>query len=132
MCMVKRTPKSSLMVVYYSKLSEIFWRSSSHLYHTYALLKLFSVQKGFNKNLNQKDLQLMASSVVLAALSVPPYDRSYAASHLELEIEKERNSRVANLIAFEVESKPENREVVTYVMFRPNLCFIVSFNWLIC
>ncbi|PIN18403.1 Translation initiation factor 3, subunit a (eIF-3a) [Handroanthus impetiginosus] len=113
MCMVKKTPKASLMVVYYSKLSEIFWTSSSHLYHAYAWLKLFSLQKSFNKNLNQKDLQLIASSVVLAALSVPPYDRSNGASHLELENEKERSFRVANLIAFDVESKPENREVLS-------------------
>ncbi|KAL3843796.1 hypothetical protein ACJIZ3_001199 [Penstemon smallii] len=113
MCMVKKTPKSSLMVVYYSKLSEIFWVSSSHLYHAYAWLKLFTLQKNYNKNLNQKDLQLIASSVVLAALSVTPYDRSYGASHLELENEKERSLRVANLIAFDVESKPENREVLS-------------------
>ncbi|KAL8544735.1 hypothetical protein ACS0TY_005097 [Phlomoides rotata] len=113
MTMVKKTPKPSLMVVYYSKLSEIFWMSNNHLYHAYAWLKLFSLQKSFNKNLTQKDLQLIASSVVLAALSVPPYDRSYGASHLELENEKERSFRVANLIAFDVESKPENREVLS-------------------
>ncbi|KAK6145005.1 hypothetical protein DH2020_021825 [Rehmannia glutinosa] len=113
MCMVKKIPKPSLMVVYYSKLSEIFWMSSNHLYHAYAWLKLFSLQKSFNKNLNQKDLQLIASSVVLAALSVPPYDRSYGASHLELENEKERSFRVANLIAFDVESKLENREMLS-------------------
>ena len=114
--MVKKTPKSSLMVVYYSKLSEIFWMSSNHLYHAYAWLKLFSLQKSFNKNLNHKDLQMIASSAVLAALSVTPYDRSYGASHLELGNEKERNFRVANLIAFDVESKPENREVVIIVL----------------
>ncbi|KAL3650132.1 Eukaryotic translation initiation factor 3 subunit A [Castilleja foliolosa] len=113
MCMVKKTPKPSLMVVYYSKLSEIFLRSSSHLNHAYAWLKLFSLQKSFNKNLSQKDLQLIASSVVLAALSVPPYDCLYGASHLELENEKERSFRVANLIAFDVESKLENREVLS-------------------
>ncbi|KAL3624614.1 Eukaryotic translation initiation factor 3 subunit A [Castilleja foliolosa] len=117
MCMVKKTPKPSSMVVYYSKLSDIFWMSSSHLYHAYAWLKLFSLQKSFNKNLNQKDLQLIASSVVLAALSVPPYDRSYGASHMELENEKERSSRVANLISFDVEPKPESREVLS----RPSL-----------
>ncbi|XP_051131367.1 eukaryotic translation initiation factor 3 subunit A [Andrographis paniculata] len=113
MCMVKKTPKAPFMVVYYSKLSEIFWMSSNHLYHAYAWLKLFSLQKSFNKNLNQKDLQLIASSVVLATLSVLPYDRSYGASHVELEHEKERGLRVASLIAFDVESKPENREVLS-------------------
>ncbi|KZV43199.1 eukaryotic translation initiation factor 3 subunit A [Dorcoceras hygrometricum] len=113
MCMVKKKPKASLMVIYYSKLLEIFWMSSSHLYHAYAWFKLFSFQKNFNKNLNHKDLQLIASSVVLAALMVPPYDRSYGASHLELENEKERSLRVGNLISFDVESKPENKEVLS-------------------
>ncbi|XP_073310758.1 eukaryotic translation initiation factor 3 subunit A-like [Primulina huaijiensis] len=113
MSMVKKTPKPSSMVIYYSKLSEIFWMSSNHLYHAYAWLKLFSLQKSFNKNLNQKDLQLIASSVVLAALSVPPYDRSYGASHFELENEKERGLRVASLISFDVETKPENKEVLS-------------------
>ncbi|KAK6778627.1 hypothetical protein RDI58_025345 [Solanum bulbocastanum] len=118
MCMVKKTPKPSLMVVYYGKLTEIFWMSSNHLYHAYAWLKLFFLQKSFNKNLSQKDLQLIASSVVLAALSVSPYDKLYGASHLELENEKERSLRVANLIGFDVEPRSEKKEVfLTFVSF---------------
>ncbi|XP_028765436.1 eukaryotic translation initiation factor 3 subunit A [Neltuma alba] len=113
MCIVKKTPKASLMVLYYAKLTEIFWISSSHLYHAYAWFRLFLLQKNFNKNLSQKDLQLIASSVVLAALSVPPHDHTQGASHLELEHEKERNLRMANLIGFNLESKPESREVLS-------------------
>ncbi|KAF3449639.1 hypothetical protein FNV43_RR10370 [Rhamnella rubrinervis] len=113
MCMVKKTPKASLMVVYYTKLSEIFWISASHLYHAYAWLKLFSLQKSFNKNLSQKDLQLIASSVVLAVLSVAPYDHTRNASHLELENEKERNLRMANLIGFTLDTKLERGEVLS-------------------
>ncbi|XP_061341479.1 eukaryotic translation initiation factor 3 subunit A-like [Gastrolobium bilobum] len=113
MCLVKKTPKSSLMVVYYAKLTEIFWISSSYLYHAYAWFRLFLLQKSFNKNLSQKDLQLIASSVVLAALSVPPHNRTHGASHLELEHEKERNLRMANLIGFNLETKPESREVLS-------------------
>ncbi|KAL3536377.1 hypothetical protein ACH5RR_004838 [Cinchona calisaya] len=113
MCLVKKTPKASLMVIYYAKLTEIFWISSSHLYHAYAWLKLFSLQKSFNKNLSQKDLQLIASSVVLAALSVPPYDQSHGASHLELENEKERNLKVASLIGFDVELRSDGKEVLS-------------------
>ncbi|KAE9621859.1 hypothetical protein Lal_00032651 [Lupinus albus] len=113
MCLVKKTPKASLLVVYYAKLTEIFWISSSHLYHAYAWFRLFVLQKSFNKNLSQKDLQLIASSVVLAALSVPPHDHSHGASHLELEHEKERNLRIANLIGFNLETKPESREVLS-------------------
>ncbi|KAK4365581.1 hypothetical protein RND71_013461 [Anisodus tanguticus] len=113
MCMVKKTPKPSLMVV--CKLTEIFRMSSNHLYHAYAWLKLFSLQKSFNKNLSKKDLQLIASSVVLAALSVSPCDQLYGASHLELENEKEKSLRVANLIGFDVEVEPraEKREAVS-------------------
>ncbi|RDY04555.1 Eukaryotic translation initiation factor 3 subunit A, partial [Mucuna pruriens] len=113
MCLVKKTPKPSLMVVYYVKLTEIFWISSSHLYHAYAWFRLFLLQKSFNKNLSQKDLQLIASSVVLAALSVPPHDCTHGASHLELEHEKERNLRMANLIGFNLETKPESREMLS-------------------
>ncbi|CAL0310425.1 unnamed protein product [Lupinus luteus] len=113
MCLVKKTPKASLLVVYYAKLTEIFWISSSHLYHAYAWFRLFVLQKSFNKNLSQKDLQLIASSVVLAALSVPPHDHTHGASHLELEHEKERNLRMANLIGFNLETKPEGREVLS-------------------
>lgn len=117
MGMVKKTPKASLMVVYYAKLTEIFWISSSHLNHAYAWFRLFWLQKSFNKNLSQKDLQLIASSVVLAALSVPPYDHTRGASHLELEHAKERNLRMDNLIGFNLENKPESREVVICLQF---------------
>uniref|UniRef100_A0A0E0JDF0 Eukaryotic translation initiation factor 3 subunit A n=1 Tax=Oryza punctata TaxID=4537 RepID=A0A0E0JDF0_ORYPU len=111
MSMVKKTPKPSVLVVYYAKLTEIFWISDCHLYHAYAWLKLFYLQKSYNKNLSQKDLQLIASSVLLAALAVSPYDHKYGASHLELENEKDRNLRIANLVNFSLDSKRENREV---------------------
>ncbi|RID72796.1 hypothetical protein BRARA_C04673 [Brassica rapa] len=113
MCMVNKTPKSSLLVVYYSKLTEIFWTSSSHLYHAYASLKLFRLEKSFNKNLSQKDLQLLASSVVLAALSVPPFGQAHGNSHSEFETEKERNMRMANLIGFNLEPKFESIDMLS-------------------
>ncbi|KAM3340152.1 hypothetical protein P3S68_030022 [Capsicum galapagoense] len=112
MCMVKKAPKPSLMSVYYAKLTEIFRMSSNHLYHAYAWLKLFSHQKIFNKNLSQMDLQLIASSVVLAALSVSPYDQLHGESHLEFENEMDRR-RVANLISFDVEHREEKRETLS-------------------
>lgn len=128
--MVKKTPKASLLVVYYAKLTEIFLVSASHLYHTYAWLNLFTIQKNFNKNLCQKDLQLIASSFVLAALSVCPSDHSYGTTHLELENAKERNIRVTNVIRFNVESRPESREVV--ILYKIDLVsFCNSITWLL-
>ncbi|PKA45951.1 Eukaryotic translation initiation factor 3 subunit A [Apostasia shenzhenica] len=111
MSLVKKHPKPSLMVTYYSKLTEIFWVSECHLYHAYAWFKLFTLQKSYNKNLSQKDLQLIASSVLLATLSVTPYDHHRGASHLELENEKERNLRMSSLINFTVDPKREAREI---------------------
>ncbi|KMZ75452.1 putative Eukaryotic translation initiation factor 3 subunit [Zostera marina] len=116
MCMVKKTPKPSVMVVYYAKLAEIFWVSGSHLYHAYAWLKLFTFQKRYNKKLSQNDLQLIASSVLLAALSVAPYDQNYGASHMDLENENERNMRMATLISFSLDNKQDNREVLSRSM----------------
>ncbi|ONK78418.1 uncharacterized protein A4U43_C02F18560 [Asparagus officinalis] len=113
MTMVKKSPKPSLMVVYYAKLTEIFWVADSHLYHAYAWLKLFTLQKSYNKNLTQKDLQLIASSVLLAALAVTPYDHKHGASHLEIENEKERNLRMSSLIGFNLDPKRENRELLS-------------------
>ncbi|CAI9103472.1 OLC1v1001955C1 [Oldenlandia corymbosa var. corymbosa] len=106
MCIVEKQPKPSLLVIYYTKLTEIFRMSSSHLHHAYAWFKLFSLQKSFNKNLTQKDLQLIASSVVLAGFSVP-YDLSRGSSHLELENGNRRNLRRANLIGFSIDDTLE-------------------------
>ncbi|WOL16202.1 eukaryotic translation initiation factor 3 subunit A [Canna indica] len=113
MSLVKKSPKPSLMVVYYAKLTDIFWVSDSHLYHAYAWFKLFTLQKSYNKNLSQKELQLIASSVLLAALAVTPYDQNHGASHLELENVKERNLRMASLINFTLDPKGESREVLS-------------------
>ncbi|URD75812.1 hypothetical protein MUK42_10299 [Musa troglodytarum] len=113
MSLVKKSPKTQLMVVYYAKLTDIFWVSDSHLYHAYAWFRLFTLQKSYNKNLSQKDLQLIASSVLLAALSVTPYDQKHGASHLELENDKDRNLRMASLINFTLDHKGESREMLS-------------------
>ncbi|KAF6153295.1 hypothetical protein GIB67_003485 [Kingdonia uniflora] len=95
----------------------IFWVSASHFYHASAWLKLFTLQKDYNKNLMQKDFAaIIASSVVLAALSVSPYDRLHDATHLEFENEKELNLRMISLIGFNIEAKCESREWVITVI----------------
>jgi len=113
MCMVKKTPKPQMMAIYYSKLTKIFWVSESHLYHGYAWFKLYILQKSYNKNLTQKDLQLMASSVLLAAISVMPYDHKHGAHHFELENEKERSLRMASLLGFSLDPKKDTKEMLS-------------------
>lgn len=84
-----------MMATYYSKVTKIFWISESQLYHGYASYRLFIIQKRYNKNLKHEDLHLMASSVLLAAISVIPYDHKHGAHHFELENEQ-GNLRMAS------------------------------------
>ncbi|GBG79223.1 hypothetical protein CBR_g29275 [Chara braunii] len=113
MTLFKKAPKPQMMATYYAKLAKIFWVSENHLYHAYAWYKLYSLQKNYNKNLLPRDLQLIASSVLLATLSVAPYDRKHGAHHFELEMEKERNVRMANLLGFSLDPKRDAREVLS-------------------
>ena len=100
MCIVKKTPNPQLMEIYYSKLTKIFWVSEGHLHHAYALYKLYILQKSYNKNLTQKDLQLMESSVFFTTISIMPYDHKHGAHHFQLENEKEMSLRMATFLGF--------------------------------
>ncbi|KAF9615770.1 hypothetical protein IFM89_026371 [Coptis chinensis] len=106
----QKSPKASLLVIYYAKLTDIFWASDSHLFHAYVWLKNFTLEKSYNKKLTQNDLQLIASSIVLAALSVVPYNHMRGAAHLELQNEKERSLRMSSLIGFILDPKSQSRE----------------------
>ena len=114
MCMVNKTPKPQMMETYYSKLTNIFWISKSHLDHAHAWYNLYILYKSYNKRLAHKDLQLMASSVLLATISIMPYDYKHGDHHFELDNEKESISRMACLLGFSLDSKKDTREVVGY------------------
>eukprot|EP00850_Spirogloea_muscicola_P018491 SM000170S02663 [mRNA] locus=s170:22229:27800:- [translate_table: standard] len=113
MTLVKKSPKPQMMAIYYAKLTKIFWMSESYLYHAYAWYKLYNLQKSYNKNWTGKDMQLMASSVLLATLAIIPYDQKYGAHHFELEMEKDRNIRIASLLGFTLDPKKDGREVLS-------------------
>lgn len=102
--LAKKVPKQQLMATYYARLTQIFAVSENHLYHAYAWLKLFNFTKSYNKNMTPPDLQSMASSVLLAMLSILPYDpRAQLSQDEQLqEQEKERILRMANILGFAV------------------------------
>ena len=87
-----------------SRLTQIFAVSQSYLYHAYAWLKLFNFSRSYNKNLTASDQQMMATSVVLATLSILPYERALfgRTDDLSHEQEKERTIRMANILGFTV------------------------------
>lgn len=78
--------------------------SQSYLYHAYAWLKLFNFSRSYNKNLTANDQQMMATSVVLATLSILPYERALfgRTDDISHEQEKERTIRMANILGFTV------------------------------
>eukprot|EP00239_Pterosperma_sp_CCMP1384_P002815 CAMPEP_0197846884 /NCGR_PEP_ID=MMETSP1438-20131217/4694_1 /TAXON_ID=1461541 /ORGANISM="Pterosperma sp., Strain CCMP1384" /LENGTH=1059 /DNA_ID=CAMNT_0043458663 /DNA_START=84 /DNA_END=3263 /DNA_ORIENTATION=- len=113
MSLVKKSPKPQMMAVYYAKLTKIFWMSENNLYHAYAWYKLYNLSKSYKKDFTSSDLKMMASSVVLSTLAVSPYDRKHGAAHFELELEKDRNLRMATLLGFSLDPKRDTREVLS-------------------
>lgn len=105
--------------------------TGSLVYHAYAWSKLCYLQRSYNKNLKDRDLQILSSAVVLAALAVPPYDRATRSGALGLstftgggavsnrsgasegEAERDRCLRMANLIGIVVDAKKDPRELLS-------------------
>jgi len=111
----KRQPKQQMMATYYSRLTQIFAVSEGHLYHAYAWLKLFNFSRTYNKNLTATDQQMMATSVVLATLSILPYDRPLFGRQDEQqhEQEKEHTIRMANILGFTVDRRMDYKSILT-------------------
>ncbi|CAI7773900.1 unnamed protein product [Closterium sp. NIES-54] len=139
MLLSKKAPKPQLMAVYYARLTRIFAMAagegdsegtgsssggaasgSARLYHAYAWYKLYLLQRSYNKNLKDKDLQLLASAVVLSALAVPPYERFAGGAGAgaggrggaEGELAREKAVRMANLLGVVVDPKKDPRQMV--------------------
>jgi len=107
----KKAPKPQMMAVYYAKLTQIFAVSGSNLYHAYAWYKLYNLSKQYNKNLSQTDQQNMACAVLLAALSILPYDQKD--SYGDNAQERDRSARMAAILGFTVDHKRDARELLS-------------------
>ncbi|OQR83727.1 eukaryotic translation initiation factor 3 subunit A, partial [Achlya hypogyna] len=63
-------PKPTLLATFYHKLAEVFYISQNHVYHAFAWFKYFALVQ--REHLTPVvDLSLLASTVVLASLSIP-------------------------------------------------------------
>lgn len=103
----------SMMATYYSHLTQIFaFSDESSLYCAYAWYKLYRLAIKYNKKLTEADVQMLSSSVLLAALGVCPYNRDNAL-HREVRTEAvaERQRRMSSILRFGLESKTEMAEV---------------------
>lgn len=106
----KKHPKQQMMATYYARLTQIFAVSEDHTYAAYSWLKLFNFTKAFNKNVTAEDMKAMASSVVLSTLSILPYDRlDPHMDEVAIEQDKERITRMANILGFPIDAKKDYR-----------------------
>ncbi|EFJ51612.1 eukaryotic translation initiation factor 3a [Volvox carteri f. nagariensis] len=120
--LTKKTPKQPQLASYYTRLTQIFAVSDSPLYHAFAWLKLFSFARQHARGLLPSDYQQMATSVLLAALAILPYERGPAAGTrtgavasdaVAAEQEKDRANRMATILGFAVDAKKDARSLLT-------------------
>lgn len=108
MLLSKKTPKPRLMSVYYEKLQRIFWVSENYLFHAFSCYRYYSLTCESRKDLKQEEKSMMASTVLLAALSIPSLKDSTGTDALSLldeydddETATEKNIQLATLLDFQ-------------------------------
>ncbi|KAL4448023.1 hypothetical protein ABPG75_005242 [Micractinium tetrahymenae] len=97
-------PRPQLMATYYAKLTQIFTKSESRLYSAYAWYRLFTFTRLNNKQLGGADLAMMASNVVLSALSILPYEQMGRPDG-DPTAAAERAIKMAGILGFSVERR---------------------------
>jgi translation initiation factor 3 subunit A len=100
----RKTPKPKLMAVFYEKLTRIFWVAGNHLFHAFAWFRYYTLTIEFRKDLKSEDKSLLASSVLLAAISIPELKEvvsDTSSAILDDELVSERNQQMANLLDFQ-------------------------------
>jgi len=100
--------KSHVMLNYYDKVSQVFWVSDNYLFHACAMQRIYNLterqllrQVGKNEITREqanKSLELLASKVLLGALSVPP--PPVKALDGDMDPEKDKHVRMASLVNY--------------------------------
>eukprot|EP00924_Labyrinthula_sp_SR-Ha-C_P008871 augustus_masked-scaffold_2-processed-gene-5.48-mRNA-1 protein AED:0.46 eAED:0.46 QI:0/-1/0/1/-1/1/1/0/936 len=98
----KKKISSKVLGVYYQKLTQLFLVSDNFLFHAYAYKKYFKLNKEKNKSITEDEIKLLASCVLLAALSIPLEDSKAGRTTSQQKIILERNSKLARLLNFDV------------------------------
>ena len=99
----KQIVKPQMKAMYYALLTQIFAFSEDSMMNcAYAWLKVFNLARKYNTKLKPTDVQMMATAVMLTALSILPYQRSFLGSFTELrsDHEKERQRRLSSILSF--------------------------------
>jgi len=105
----KKTPKARLMMNYYDKLQRIFWVSDNKLFHGYAWYRYYCLYCDTKKEIKPDDKCMLASSVLLSALTVPSTRDMYSFADEEEEL-VEKSSQMALLLDFQ--SNPSRQSLL--------------------
>ena len=96
----KKTPKAKLMMNYYDKLQRIFWVSDNKLFHGYAWYRYYCLFCESKKEIKPDEKCMLASSVLLSAITVPSTRDMYSFADEEEEL-VEKSSQMALLLDFQ-------------------------------
>jgi translation initiation factor 3 subunit A len=107
MQMTNKPPKAQLMATYYDKLTQIFWVSQNYLFHGFAWWKSYNLYEKHHKGMTAEEKRSKASSVLLAALSIPINSSKSegAVSGMDYDMDKEKNQRMATLLGFNMTAR---------------------------
>ena len=104
----KKTPKPKLMSIYYEKLTRIFWVSENYLFHAYAWFRYYTLTCEYRKDMKMEERNILASCVLLAALSVPSLKEfsldAFSTNSMvsdDDEVATEKNQQLATLLDFQ-------------------------------
>lgn len=116
----KKQPKLLVMANYYEKLGKIFAVSENYLFHAVIWNKYFSLISSQNKALGDKELERVASLVLLSALAIPVISitRSKGSGVMEIDDTKIRNTKLASLLSL---PKPPTRNSLLREALRKNI-----------
>lgn len=97
---MKKPPKPASMAAYHDKLAKVFWVADNHLFHAYAVARMYSTSRTLKHPPTAENLQLFASRAVLATLSVAPASPVLDINLLEYDLEHEKTKRMAQMLSF--------------------------------
>lgn len=106
----KKAPKAKLMMTYYDKLQKIFWVSDNKLFHAYAWFRYYNLCCETRKDFKAEEKSVLASSVLLSALTVPSTRDNYSFGEEGEEEVVEKTSQMALLLDFQ--SNPSRQSLL--------------------
>jgi len=77
MSLSKRPPKPQTLANFFVKLSLVFWKADSMLFHACSRHRLFRLTKDMKKNPTKEDLTRMASLLLVATLAIPIVEQKH-------------------------------------------------------